>query len=1300
MKVLRAKGQTTPGRVGRVLVITVCEFNEATYSGNNMGDRQIVATIQSPTVIDFQINDFIKVPIADMQGGYFVENFYIYTTPTVKKIASSDSVKDAFEYTVTFYPAQYKLSSIKMRDMMSQSSAQQLTAQSMIYTGYDEFSFIGGAHALLDRILYVLNEYEPGAWSYVIASEVDEYSNPALNTYQFDFSDNSALDALQKLNEKDGLNTEWFINGHTIYVGYKKPYVIGFDRNGNLLKNNTPFVFEYGKSSHRPVNYNRGDLFTITKSIGEKQPITRLYAYGSERNVNRFYCADVIRSGRYVNKLMLPSFSQDGKTDYIENAAAIKKYGIREGAKTFDDIFPSLKNITYEDLNQIKYVIKIMGNGTEDSSILDYNSSNLLSTENVTYPIARVQCYKVVDNGSGVNILQEAQPPHTLAVFVHATGKTVKCVLLGQDDSRTQAEYDDTVPTRNGNYIPGSCFCVHDNGFKDPNGTHGTHTTRPEWFAISTSTEVTKRQIQYTDDFWVTDVYRVQRDEEDGIIYDFDSGQTPYFNRDGYSAYCYPRINKNYAYYGSDIQVVNAVVAVGAIYTPDTDQNLVRGRQATFDLYLRDVGFKINEQNPFGANVFIVGGTLQVNFYDGNLGGLSFEVSATNGNEMSDTVVPLYKSDGTLNPDFAEGARDPNFATRAIAAGAFWRLVCKRNTDNDYSWMPNMIVNAQTGDHVVFLDIFMPDIYIRAAENRLLREAQKYLEENSTPDFQYSLELDKVRHAQLQKLGLQMREGVIMRIADSDLEIVTDNTQKTIADYGSAGRSFVNRMETLDVDYNVEVRENILPDRLYYDGAYNSDEVFVENFDVPYKEVSFNDGYITEFNEDIELATITLNYAHDTNIIEFPDIVRLFYGSNWDALNNGKANITFSLLLKNEQNTETIIAKRELVKIDIYDVQVAYDPKETRAENLPAGTYRLFLRVLIELPIAYPLRSNIRTLRTYDETKPSGKRWSNGVTGKISFKPAPISGSTINLKFNGYEHNEVYLPCDSVDGLYMEKPINYLVLHTTDGGTFPLPVKNVVVDLPPEYSGSYLFHATFDLAIKNLINVNPIQLQQAFAKVYYFEISYNEQYIVLNSSTTLAASGVTIPCRAAEPYQFKSGRYYEVSFKIESSTVNMLSSTRQFMLMQDVSRSAIYLPDYKCEKNGLIYKYKFTLPSGFNDSTYYYPVLSYVANSETEEVTITLLSIIERMSSNSKAVIDYIDLAIDSITINLSDNVVDNGLDGYTDGLLRDISVVVKEYKKPTPWSTLNRNIRTNTIHQKQQQTRINTINRKLRKLK
>lgn len=1206
--------------LGRIAIFNIME---GTYTGKDMGERSIVATIDFPSRIDFQIGDYVEFEIANLErttsihGGSGMEKFYIYTMPTVKKVASRLSFGKAFQHTVTFYPCQYELATVKMRDVLQDISS------GVIYTGYDEFSFYGGANTLMKRIMAVLDERfgHTGVagkdyWSYQIADSINEDRNTALEKFQFDFSDSNVMEALLKLNDAEGINTKFFINERMIYVGFKRPYIVGVDEHNQ--KRDIPFEFAYGKTSHLPIETNHGNLYTITKSNGSASPITRLYAYGAERNLQRFYCSDRIKTGRYVNKLMLPSFEDDGRTDYIDSPEGIARFGIREGTKTFDNIYPSLRFFYYGNLRDVKYCIKLMGSGLQsDSNDPEhvpadtygiYDGGTTITKANVTpeqiqrakeevdrtkgtslenetrvtitidgvnyslsvteadqlinkgsiriggvksgryhYPIARIQCYRVEElldgqgNHTGLNYLVESAPPVDLAVFCHATGKVVKCVLYaakdGQSSTARQLAADGKIPTRTEggtDYIVGSCFAVHD-GHPTESNKHfecghlhpslaypglPNSDQRAAWFtdadSISTSkdgsfykpydeykNQVSIHQIHYTDDHWITDVYEFTDYHQDT------------FNRQGYSAYCWPRVNKYYPNSQADNIEVNAVLDVGPVLIEDTDLNTSQGhQQQTFDIYMRDMGFKINDQTWFGDKCFLFD-TCKISFLDGNLGGYEFEMPAeSDQDKLGSIYVPALAPDGTRNPEFFDLADNPAQAEQAYLNGAFWRIVAKRaETEVDRYWVPNVNLNASAGDHVVFLDIFMPDLYIRVAEQRLYKEAKKYLDANDDGDIQYSFDFDKVRMLKQPTFPLQMREGAIMRVIDDDLDVGTVNAQKTLFE-----------------DKN---------------------------------------------------GLVTTTSLVDTSAV-----------------------------------TET------------HDVLVF--------RNLP---------YLIEHSVSM-CQAGEEDGRYYIELHTSSE--DANATIDIS------EGITVQFADNGNEDYTIY------------------------------PDEIVQV-------GAGVFKCYYDLghlAVEYYIEM--------YGNSFWAEYNIVTQDVEIVSHVGVYPAGKRIYAIANTLTEFQQGKYYEVEIDLMEPNMAIRDNNMMpiFALANGIGDGQrVYNPDYTVEDItpdeaiiGGVYQYerllyKFTLPDGFNGNVDYYPAFLCASDGVTESVHVRLWSIVERDDAAMED-LNYVDLAIDTVTIKFHDNTREKDVslqDGQEPERLRDnlsemsreVSATVKEESRATAWAQL-----------------------------
>lgn len=135
----------------------------------------------------------------------------------------------------------------------------------------------------------------------------------------------SIIEALNTIAES--LKCEWWIDGSVIYLGY-------CEMTGQT-------VFEQG------VN-----MLSMSQSDSKSDYITRLYAFGSDKNIPSGYFTgaekDVTTDGVATDYLMLPNKKEDSegfysKDGYIENTNVVKNDGQAiEGVVVFDDEYPKV----------------------------------------------------------------------------------------------------------------------------------------------------------------------------------------------------------------------------------------------------------------------------------------------------------------------------------------------------------------------------------------------------------------------------------------------------------------------------------------------------------------------------------------------------------------------------------------------------------------------------------------------------------------------------------------------------------------------------------------------------------------------------------------------------------------------------------------------------------------------------------------------------------------------------------------------------------------------------------------------
>ena len=157
------------------------------------------------------------------------------------------------------------------------------------------------------------------------------YNNKAFDVqkrFLIEYGSISILDALNSICSEDALNCEWWIDGSIIYLGYCE------------MEGQTTF--------EQDVN-----VLSMSYSESKSTYITRLYAFGSDRNIPKGYFtgadADVTTDGVATDYLMLPNKKVDSdgffaKDGYLENVNVVKndKQAI-EGVVMFDDEYPKVE---------------------------------------------------------------------------------------------------------------------------------------------------------------------------------------------------------------------------------------------------------------------------------------------------------------------------------------------------------------------------------------------------------------------------------------------------------------------------------------------------------------------------------------------------------------------------------------------------------------------------------------------------------------------------------------------------------------------------------------------------------------------------------------------------------------------------------------------------------------------------------------------------------------------------------------------------------------------------------------------
>lgn len=282
-----------------------CKLKKLEYSGSFMNERSVTATFEYHSEVAFEVFDYIV---------YRGEKFELEAIPSVKKISSMD-----YQYELRFVSLKYELERCEMRDIVPNDNG-------ITYPTPLTFSFTGDVRYLTERIQANLDAlYGQGVWSIVVSDDVESEEKNITIAQQ------NCWNALSLVNTTYGLN--FSIKGRVVTVGGNQPSV--------------GHTFQYGKGN---------GLYEIERnSDTDTGIVTKLRAYGSTRNLDYSYpkkpeWTDSVLPVSFILsplRLMLPSFKEDGKTDYIlADEATISEYGIREASVIYDDIYPSITGAT------------------------------------------------------------------------------------------------------------------------------------------------------------------------------------------------------------------------------------------------------------------------------------------------------------------------------------------------------------------------------------------------------------------------------------------------------------------------------------------------------------------------------------------------------------------------------------------------------------------------------------------------------------------------------------------------------------------------------------------------------------------------------------------------------------------------------------------------------------------------------------------------------------------------------------------------------------------------------------------
>ncbi|WP_308238743.1 hypothetical protein [uncultured Prevotella sp.] len=288
---------------------TLEDFGEGSKLSYQLMDHHyIILKFTTATPVYFEIGDSVEIP----DFGYFE-----LTSAYFPKHNDSDGYD--YEMQMDAYYMAWKNKLCKYRP---QHGANETSFKLTTTVGVHMNVILGNLKAL--GLTYNGKEF---------TVDYTTYNNKAFDVqkrFLIEYGSISILDALNSICSEDALNCEWWIDGSIIYLGYcEMEGQTTFEQDANVLS----MSYSESKSTY----------------------ITRLYAFGSDRNIPKGYFtgadADVTTDGIATDYLMLPNKDVDSdgfyaKDGYLENVNVVKneKQAI-EGVVMFEDEYPKVESV-------------------------------------------------------------------------------------------------------------------------------------------------------------------------------------------------------------------------------------------------------------------------------------------------------------------------------------------------------------------------------------------------------------------------------------------------------------------------------------------------------------------------------------------------------------------------------------------------------------------------------------------------------------------------------------------------------------------------------------------------------------------------------------------------------------------------------------------------------------------------------------------------------------------------------------------------------------------------------------------
>ena len=709
-----------------------CTVTSLEYNGEFMGESYVLCKVESEVPIDFQTGDYLE---------YRGEKYEINYDPSVLKKCRANYNRDAFTYdSIKLNSASNDLVKCLFLDYVKEDNL-------IHYSSLPKFSFFASnVEDLAERIQANLDRLYSGDRKWTV--KVSPGCGGKTDVYV----------AAEQINV-------WTALGYS-YSKFKVPFIIkGRTITIGAASETLNKVFKYGK--------NNG-LYEI-ESVTEQDAdiITRLKVYGSTRNLpNRYY--NNLREAYAIVEISRIEYERIDNTHakckiFSDNApekigtwsevrinGEVHKVASRQ---EFDDNVPSPKECTFIELSKGKYeLLSVPVTYEEHHNGLNYEIKMLwheamIGTECEVYVEGMLRSTFEVRNSNNRSLCYDKAYAYVRDILLipaeeipdfnsfmssasytdHGDGNHEYDLKLYHETSVEYELVDSPSPTRfeilyasETSKIGESFLTGNHNGSLLPNNMYAPNLMLPDFPSITLDPYIDSDNIEKYGIREGCVFFDGSNDELEEIFPSIEGMKAEDLRDAGIDVSLAEGDNGNL----DELADAEKIQDDGAITPGDIIP--------TFTVTLKDVGFDLAKE---------IGDDSSISMKSGYCSGREFKIR---------NCVPTEKN----------GAK-------------CYLLRCERTEDESNKlYYPYKSYPCKAGDKFVILGIDLPDVYVKAASQRLLRAGKEYLSEVDHMKHTYSPKIDEIAMARqhdeaIQSGGISLhdtiKEGMLIRISDEDL---------------------------------------------------------------------------------------------------------------------------------------------------------------------------------------------------------------------------------------------------------------------------------------------------------------------------------------------------------------------------------------------------------------------------------------------------------------------------------------------------------------------------------------------------